>query len=497
MRRYCSCRFRDTSDGASGASPTLVFTDTTEFDYWPGNWPKERRTSSAYAGDRPDGYDVFSNNPVWLPAEDVAGASGDSDDVIYLDSGLGVEPRGAGGTGTFAISLWRITERLDSVTGPGDGAEWSVEEVENYDRCIRVSLDVIRNHRDLWAYWGEPTAWEVTKIEREITAGAPQGTEVDSIDGAGVFSHWGPGWRVWPKLLWGVNDEFFLFEFGGAGDGPDGYDPDTTTTGPLSSGTYTEYGLELTTTRPLPAGTYEAHRSLSPWFTRCSSPVPIDHRLAYVVTVKPVEHTLHETLWDVGEPVRDPNFPSVHNNSEATLRGIDYKDGQVQIDISPFDAFAGQDIEFIELDGTVGLRLSAETAAVNGTVLGWSVDQAPWALGDKLLVRIKSDGFIVPTRAHATSNAPGEVTVVWNGGLNATRYIISLDGERDRFGIQEAEFEAPATSHTFTGVSAGLYSVLVIAIKEYGPGSMRDAKVVSNWGGCKRSRVNGKVWLTR
>ena len=463
----------DTSSAAPGGGPILEFTDTTEYDYWPDYWPEGRPASSAYAGDRPDGYDLLSNNPVWLPAEEVAGTSGYSDDVIYLDVGLGVEPISTG-----TVALFEIMDALDWITYPADEWEWGVEQFEAYDRCIRVGLHRIRTHRDLRAYWGETADPGVTKIEREIMAGAPQGTEIDSIDGADVFSHEGPGWKAWPTRWHGPIDELFLFELGESYEyyGYYGYPPQANT-GPL------DYGLELTTIRPLPAGTYKVRHSIRPWYTPCRPNIPIYHFLEYVVTVKPVEHTLHETLWDVGKPVSDPIFRSVHNNSEATLRGIDcdYKDRQVKVDISPSDAFAGQDIEFIELDGTVGLRLNAEAAAVNGTVLSWPVDRAPCTYGDRYLVRIKSDGFVVPTRAQATSNVPGKVTVIWNGGLNATRYTISLDGEGDRFGIQEAGFEAPASSHTFTGVSAGLYSVSVTAIKEYGPGSMRNATVVSNW----------------
>ena len=467
----------DTSAAAPGGGPILEFTDTTKYDYWPDYWPEGRPASSAYAGDRSDGYDVLSNNPVWLPAEEVDGKLRDFYELRYLDAGLGVEP-----ISTDTVSLRSIVHALDRVTYPVDDWWWSDEQFEAYDGCVRVALHRIRNDRDLRAYWGKPTGSGVTEIEREIMAGAPQRAQVDSIDGADVFSHDGPGWKAWPHRWHGPNDDLFLFEFGEAYSDY-GSPVATMPIWPLSEEMYTDYGLKLTTTRPLPAGTYEVRHSLSPWYTRCGSPVPIDYFLDYVVTVKPVEHILHETLWDAGKPLSDPNFRSVHNNTEATLRGIDYdyEDRQVEIDISPPDAFAGQDIEFIELDGTVGLRLNAEAAAVNGTVLSWPIDRAPWTYGDRYLVRIRSDGFVVPTQAQATSNVPGEVTVTWKGGLNATRYTISLNGEGYRFGIQEAGLGAPASSHTFTGVSTGLYSVSVTAIKEYGSGSIRNATVASNW----------------
>ena len=59
----------------------------------------------------------------------------------------------------------------------------------------------------------------------------------------------------------------------------------------------------------------------------------------------------------------------------------------VKLEVNPYDAFTGQILDFIELDGTVSLSLDAVYATVDtaNDTLTWTVASQPWEDGDQLI----------------------------------------------------------------------------------------------------------------
>ena len=85
-----------------------------------------------------------------------------------------------------------------------------------------------------------------------------------------------------------------------------------------------------------------------------------------------------------------------------------------------------------------------------------------------------------PANVRAVSNAPGELTVTWQGADNATSYVIFAYD----LVVSDASYDlwledGAARAATFTGLPAGQYQVYVIAQQESG-GSYRDTNAASN-----------------
>ena len=63
----------------------------------------------------------------------------------------------------------------------------------------------------------------------------------------------------------------------------------------------------------------------------------------------------------------------------------------VVLTLSPYISLAGHKLDFIELDGSVGIALEVFSATEDdmaGT-LTWDVAEQPWEDGDKLMLRIR------------------------------------------------------------------------------------------------------------
>ena len=157
--------------GASGESSNLApsntpfdFTDTTTWDWYaPGGG-----TSTSYAGNRPEGYDPSSHNPVWLPVESsssdggsVGGASGSSTAIVLIEvtpggatpcaqDNFGFGPRDfcapTTATSSVTVSLAELRAKVAWV-GAGGGSQ-------RYEGCVRASLGYSRFARDWEAYHG-------------------------------------------------------------------------------------------------------------------------------------------------------------------------------------------------------------------------------------------------------------------------------------------------------------------------------------------------------
>ena len=79
--------------------------------------------------------------------------------------------------------------------------------------------------------------------------------------------------------------------------------------------------------------------------------------------------------------------------TSATLRRLTWDAGQLRLDVTG-TTLAGQQLELIRLDGTVGLTLRGDaatrTATASGHELRWPVCTQPWQPGERLMLRISA-----------------------------------------------------------------------------------------------------------
>ena len=78
------------------------------------------------------------------------------------------------------------------------------------------------------------------------------------------------------------------------------------------------------------------------------------------------------------------------DGTSTSITGLKWENGSVVLTLSPYVSLTGHKVEFIELDGLVGLSLDVDDAAVDsgaGT-LTWGVSGQPWEAGDLLMLRI-------------------------------------------------------------------------------------------------------------
>ena len=85
----------------------------------------------------------------------------------------------------------------------------------------------------------------------------------------------------------------------------------------------------------------------------------------------------------------------------TTIERIEWVSDSVRMELNPHGRLTGHHIDFIELDGSVGLRLDfdaaeATTAEGGGQALTWGVCQQPWQDGDLLMLRISVSGPDLP-----------------------------------------------------------------------------------------------------
>ena len=263
------------------------------------------------------------------------------------------------------------------------------EGIAGYDRCIRRVIDYLRFYRDFEAYYGK--SWTVLEIDESLSSGAGTGT---------VVYDYGLDYGQGYSSIWLTGRDAVLFSALIADDNTSAADG------------YTE---RITTVRPLPKGIYEfTNHARSYIYTLCNF-TPENHQLDWTVTVTAPTGTLHELFFDpvtVGSAVAadatngtlKPRAFTGAGGASASISRIAYESGQVKIGVTPDNALAGQTVDFIELDGTGSLSLSVANATVDAAndTLSWTVSSAPWADGDKLMVRIHNGTAPAPT---ATRNS--------------------------------------------------------------------------------------------
>ena len=90
--------------------------------------------------------------------------------------------------------------------------------------------------------------------------------------------------------------------------------------------------------------------------------------------------TLAEAFFD---PVADGDATI----ATTTVGTITYESDEVEADLTP--TVTNHILDFIALDGSVTLSLDVSDATEADGVLSWSVADAPWSAGDKLMLRIR------------------------------------------------------------------------------------------------------------
>ena len=173
-----------------------------------------------------------------------------------------------------------------------------------------------------------------------------------------------------------------------------------------------------------------------------------------VVTVTPPAGTLHEAFFDpvtmgvgVGVGVDGSNGVIKPDSftvgrTATSITELKWEAGSVVLALSPHASLLGQEVEFIELDGTVGLSLEGSNAVedpATGTHTRNVVSQ-PWDDGDLLMLRISEAAppptpTPDPTTAVTVTLAPrtesyGTVTTVtvgWTDTMSCDfEYLVGL-----------------------------------------------------------------------
>ena len=353
---------QSSSEGASGASADFEFTDTATWYYDP-SFPQY------YSGDLPEGYTIGSRNPAWLPAESGAeGASGTPGDNSSFITDLpnpwdGSQP---------VISLADLRAKIAWIEG-GEG-------IAGYDKCIKISLASERYYRDREAYYKSPSVR--AQYSPRISSGAGTGAVIYAYESSRSAKYDIP-------YLTGSDAAFFRAQI---------IDSDS-----ISSNGYYE---RLATARPLPAGTYRFVSHLQQFDEIPCAFQPDYDGLEFLITVTAPTGTWHEAFFDpvaigttIGADgtngVLKPNTFTASDSTTTTLRSIDYSGSNVRMLFSQTTGLSGKEVQFIMLDGTVGLTVpfssaTTETVASQGTRYSWKTCSAPWAAGEKVMIRIRN-----------------------------------------------------------------------------------------------------------
>ena len=169
----------------------------------------------------------------------------------------------------------------------------------------------------------------------------------------------------------------------------------------------------ISANRPLPQGEYSVHYSQYHHSLPCSSRWPAPYggwwdgdTTEWTINVTAPPGTLHEAFFDpvfatstlmywadAQNGVLDPAAISIEDGRMTTIKSISWKDHQVTLALSPLPLPPEHNLDFIDMDGRIALRLAVDyaEASVNGDThtLTWHVCHLPWQAGDKLMLRIQ------------------------------------------------------------------------------------------------------------
>ena len=335
-------------------------------------------------------YSVDTLSRAWLPAED-ATAEGETPTAFITDGAQTPAP-----TVTLADLRARVAA-LEAELTAGTG-------VPGFRQCISARIAGERGRR------AEP--WTPRRIDVSLDSGSATGTELYRVHDDDREPQY---IRFW---LSGPNAELFQ---------PVIVDDD----GQASTG----YTRTLATARPMPAGAYGVHYNWQHYGDFPCGRIPQDAYMDFEVQVTAPAGTVHEAFFDpaaLGRGVvgRDAAqgvlapaavgtasgaaASGATSTSSATLRRLTWDAGQLRLDVSG-TTLAGQQLELIRLDGTVGLTLRGDaataTVTAGGHELRWPVCTQPWQPGERLMLRIRPAPAGDPPAVPACPSAPALPTV--------------------------------------------------------------------------------------
>ena len=352
-------------------------------DFVPSTSQVDRYLLAYLRANGEDGYTVASRyRPSWLPNAAGPGATGAarSEQRFLLEapeSGAGAS--GAGGLTrnaqpeTITISaLNGLIGRLQAEVDAGDGTD-------DYHECVIEKYDWERRIQFRKEYLETYTDRQFAiQFDRQVASGMPVGTEVYV---GGAYLQLSEASRL---------------------NKPEGADDWVVKTGRDADLFAKGWPLTAITARPLPAGEYRFYWAEQSYIDALCGSMPEDHRTRreVVVTVTPSPNTLHEAFFDpvtIGTSVGADSSNGVIKPAEFTVDGtstsitsLKYDNSKVVLTLSPHVSLSGQKVEFIELDGSVGLSLDVSSATEDSSAgtLTWAVSEEPWEDGDELMVRI-------------------------------------------------------------------------------------------------------------
>ena len=392
---------------------------------WRNGMPVSTKQSDRYAlgairggSSLEDLYTIASKySKRWLPlaTATTSGQQTETERTYMLDVNDGT-------TATTTITLTKIKAEVAKIAAEvaaGDGTA-------AYARCVYEKYAELRRNDNRVSYLAR----------RDIVTATPR---------FGIGSGVAKGTRVNPDTI------NWLSSTSGALEGDQGDQADLFEVDPVGV---------VKTLRPLPAGEYrwvylEQYDSLK----LCNAPIPesAKQRSDYIVDVTAPASTVHEAFFDpvtVGTAVKADSTNGTLSPSSfgtTTIESISYESSTVKATFAPADSptdLQGGSLAFIEEDGTT-LTLAVGDSTSSGGTLTWSVTTAPWADGDKLMLRITAPPaltgldlsdislpFVFGTTSYAVTVPYNLTDTTVTATLNptATGYVVKLGGEIDADG---------------------------------------------------------------
>ena len=315
----------------------------------------------------------------WLPAASAQGGGSSSDSQLFItrvsDTGGGGGASGASGQSgpqQESMTLGEIKTFINNVEAQvtaGGGTE-------RYRECL------IKKHWELSRYTLLLAARAKANVPLEWQY--PRSLASGSLAGAEVYQG--------GKMM-GIGDP---------NDEPTWSDVAVIKSGRDAALFNHTWPLTATTTRPLPAGEYRFYWAEQNELSSLCDAMPEARKTRdeIVVTVTAPVGTLHETMFDPvdftgGVGASTDQGAISHRDfsvegSSGSISVLRWNNGKVVLRLDPFVSLAGYRLDFIELNGNVGLSLDASSATEDSAAktLTWTVPTQPWHDGDLLMLRI-------------------------------------------------------------------------------------------------------------
>ena len=393
----------------SGDSADFAFADTTVINYG-------LDTRKTYTGDLPEGYMADTRNPVWLPVEPSGGSgssfarspgTGSTGDVITeYDSDGQPETISQADlldaiewvSGTTSADSRALTSEAVTRSASSQSEEFTQEQVLD---CVSLSLWQLRDIRDYEEYFGRYPYEQ--RSEFELSSSLGKGVEIIGTDST---HDWGvnlPGNQRYDTYKLTGRDAILFLQLIEDDD----------------NNSRNGYSQKVVNSRPLPAGEYRVSQWFYPYMHKpCGYPLSFKPWRTTVTSVAP-PGTVHEALFDPATTTAGVGYLagsatttgaldaatfSVADGTSATIERIVYASSTVELRVTPAGALTGHDLEFIDVDGAIALTLDPDNAGASST-LAFAVDVAPWAAGDKMMLRVKR---AAPRPALETTFTAGE-----------------------------------------------------------------------------------------